>query len=155
MTTELPYTDADLRAEAITQHAGLTEDPDFMGVGEAMCDTAVQSTNPDPDAETDTGRTWVELLPYEADGGEAYNAAQIKIHDLIRGAADVSEWAINLGSDGLEPTGHRIEIEGPDGGVAVRLHFAFDADMPDVVRDSVVADLVTAISPRIPLLPQT
>lgn len=145
MTTELPYTDADLRAEAITQHAGLTEDPDFMGVGEAMCDTAVQSTNPDPDAETDTGRTWVELLPYEADGGEAYNAAQIKIHDLIRGAADVSEWAINLGADGLEPTGHVLKVGSADKQIA-RIHFAFAPDLADDVRLDLVEGLAQVIA---------
>ncbi|MGV2914464.1 hypothetical protein [Streptomyces alfalfae] len=33
--TETPYTDDDLRTEAARQHASLTDDPDFVGVGEA------------------------------------------------------------------------------------------------------------------------
>jgi hypothetical protein len=95
--SDLPYTDADLRAEAAAQHALLSEDPDFMGVGEGTQDSIVASTEADGG-----GKTWEELLPYEADGGEAYNAAQRKIHDLIPGA-DVSEWAIQLGAAGLKP----------------------------------------------------
>jgi hypothetical protein len=96
--TDRPYTDDDLRAEAACQFATLTEDPEFMCVGEGMEDSIVASTEPEG------GRTWGELLPYKADGGEAYNAAQRKIHALINGAADVSEWAVNLGADGLTET---------------------------------------------------
>ncbi|MER8158123.1 hypothetical protein [Streptomyces sp. NPDC094472] len=144
MTTETPYTEDDLRAEAAAQHAVLTEDPDFMGVGEQMDDDIVTST------ETDGGgRTWSELLPYEADGGEAYNSAQRKVHDLIRGAADVSEWAVNLGADGLEPDGHTLQlgIDPGDGDQPrVRLHFAFAPDMTDADRDRFVMRLGRAIT---------
>lgn len=127
--TDQPYTDADLRAEAAMQYDELTTDPDFMGVGESMQDTAVESTHPDPDAENDTGRTWGELLPYQDDDGKAYAAAQEKIHDLISGAADLGEWAVNLGADGLEPEGRALN---PDAGV--RIHFAFDPTVPDDVQ---------------------
>ncbi|WP_433893061.1 hypothetical protein [Streptomyces sp. CA-111067] len=147
MTTEPPpYTDADLRHEAARQHATALEDPDFMGIGEQMEGADIASTVP---ADGGDGRQWDDLPE------EQFDTAQRAIDDLINHAADVSEWAVNLGADDLVPTGHRIEIAGPDGAVAVRLHMAFDADMPTPLRDTVVADLVAAISPVIPLIPQT
>ncbi|MEV5086225.1 hypothetical protein AB0K74_48820, partial [Streptomyces sp. NPDC056159] len=92
--TDQPYTDDDLRVEAAAQHATLTEDPEFMCVGEQMDDDIVASTE-----HEDGGKTWSELLPFEADSGEAYNTVQRKIHALINGAADVSKWAVDLGAD--------------------------------------------------------
>lgn len=146
MTTELPYTDTDLRAEAASQYAGLTEDPDFMGVGEAMQDRLVPSTAVEPDSD-DTGSTWEELLPYDSGYGEneAYNAAQRKIHDFIRGAADVSEWAVDLGADGLEPSTDQVTVNGDDRPI-VRVHFAFDPAMPTAARSAVVAGLGQALA---------
>jgi hypothetical protein len=126
--TDRPYTDADLRAEAAAQHAVLTDDPDFMGVGEGMQDSIVASTESDSG-----GKTWAELLPYAADGGKAYNDAQRKIHALIPGA-DVSEWAVNLGADGLTPDPRALDA----GDRRVRVHFAFAPDISDDDR----ADLI-------------
>ncbi|MGW1300390.1 hypothetical protein ACWD5R_11340 [Streptomyces sp. NPDC002514] len=124
--TDRPYTDDDLRAEAARQHAALTEDPDFMGVGEQMDD-----------------QTWRSLSE------DAYDAAQRSIHDLINGAADVSEWAVNLGADGLEPTGHTLQL-GVDPGDGdrprIRLHFAFAPEMDDDARDRFVMELSKAIA---------
>jgi hypothetical protein len=105
--SDRPYTDDDLRAEAARQHATLTEDPDFVGVGEQMDDEEWRSLNADD-----------------------FDAAQRSIHDLINGAADVSEWAVNLGADGLEPSPHVINLDG-DNGPFVRIHFAFHPDMPE------------------------
>ena len=140
--SDRPYTDDDLRAEAARQHATLTEDPDFMGVGEMMEDSVVEST----DDGTSARKTWHELLvpPTPNDEYEAYGAAQRKIHDLINGAADVSEWAVNLGADGLEPTEHVVQLgEDPGDGdrPRVRMHFAFHPDMPDADRDHFVMAL--------------
>ncbi|MEU3220003.1 hypothetical protein [Streptomyces sp. NPDC006971] len=139
MTTQ-PYTEDDLRAEAATQHATLTEDPDFMGVGEGMQDAYVDST-----LKGGGGQTWEELLPYQGDGGEAYNTAQRQIHDLISGAADVSTWAVNLGADGLEPEVHSITI-GADEKPIARIHFAFEPGMPDDMRTALVEGIGQAIA---------
>ncbi|MFD8866056.1 hypothetical protein ACFV1F_17055 [Streptomyces sp. NPDC059590] len=136
-----PYTDDDLRAEAARQHAFLTQDPDFVGIGEGMEDGPVHSTSTD----TDPARTWEELLPYEADGGKAYNTAQRAIHDLISGAADVSEWAINLGADQLEPEDHAITLDG-DGKPLVRLHLAFHPDMDDAARQGFAMHLARVMA---------
>ncbi|MGW5123234.1 hypothetical protein ACWEQ7_04065 [Streptomyces sp. NPDC004069] len=124
-THDLPYTDDDLRAEAAAQYATLAESPEFMCVGEQMDDDIVASTD-----GQDGGKTWSELLPFEADGGEAYNTAQRKIHALINGGADVSEWAVDLGADGLEPSPNVLNLDG-DGHPLVRLHMAFHPDMSE------------------------
>jgi hypothetical protein len=131
-----PYTDDDLRAEAARQHAALTQDPDFMGVGEQMDGTEVSSLTTDDD-DVSTGETWDELLPYNHDDGNAFNEAQRKIHKLISGAADVSGWAVALGADGLEPVESVLTLQA-DGRPIVRVHFAFDPDMPDEMRNSFV-----------------
>ncbi|MFJ1995274.1 hypothetical protein [Streptomyces asiaticus] len=143
--SDRPYTDADLRAEATRQHAFLTQDPDFVGVGEGMEDGPVHSTSTD----TDPARTWEELLDPERDGTDAFNAAQRKIHDLINGAANVSEWAVDLGADGLEPDGHTLQlgIDPGDGDQPrVRLHFAFAPDMTHADRARFVMRLGRAIT---------
>ncbi|MDX2628616.1 hypothetical protein QBA57_28750 [Streptomyces scabiei] len=49
--TDLPYTDDDLRAEAARQHVALTEDPDFMGVGEQMQGSEIESMLPPKEAD--------------------------------------------------------------------------------------------------------
>lgn len=139
MSEQSPYTTADLRAEAARQHAGLTDDPDFMGVSEGMEDAYVDST-----LNGGEGKTWAELLPYEADGGEAYNAAQRKIHDLIPGA-DLSEWAVNLGADGLEPLAEYITADTGDTPL-FRLHLAVRPDMPAEMRTALVEGLTAEIA---------
>ncbi|MDX2841466.1 hypothetical protein PV377_21240 [Streptomyces ipomoeae] len=140
-----PYTDDDLRAEAARQHAGLTEDPDFMGVGEGMEDRYVQSTVTDPDSEIErTGSTWGELLPYNHDDGNAYNQAQRAIHKLISRAADLSGWAVDMGADGLEPADDCLSLKG-DGKPIVRIHFAFAPTVPDDVRQHLIGGVAQAI----------
>ncbi|MCQ6250871.1 hypothetical protein [Streptomyces malaysiensis] len=131
--SDRPYTDADLRAEATRQHAFLTEDPDFVGVGEGMEDGPVHSTSTD----TAPARTWEELLDPERDGTDAFNAAQRKIHDLINGAANVSAWAVDLGADGLKPEEHQITLKAGDKPI-VRIHFAFAPELSDEARDAFV-----------------
>ncbi|MDT0409912.1 MULTISPECIES: hypothetical protein [Streptomyces] len=134
-----PFTDADLRTEAARQHANLVDDPDFMGVGEGMEDAYVDSTL-NADGE---GKTWADLLPYEADRGEAYNAAQRKIHELIPGA-DLSQWAVDLGADGLEPAEAHLNL-GADRPLA-RIHFAFAPDADEDTRIALVKGVGAAIS---------
>lgn len=129
MSADRPYTDDDLRSEAARQHKALTEDPDFMGVGEQMDDEVIPS---DPES------TWGDLDEVDCD------AAQNAIHDLITGAADVSEWAVRLGADGLEPDSHTLQF-GVDPGDGdrprVRLHFAFAPDTDAGTRDRFVMAL--------------
>ncbi|MCU1612556.1 MAG: hypothetical protein JWO98_96 [Frankiales bacterium] len=125
--SDLPYTNADLRAEAVAQHQGLIDDPEYFTVGEAMCDAKVPSSV--------TGETWETLL--DEDG---YNTAQKKIHDLINGAANTSAWAVALGADGLEPSRDCFEVKGDDTPL-IRMHFAFAAGMPTEARESFINHL--------------
>lgn len=135
--TDRPYTDEDLRAEAARQHATLTQDPDFMGVAEQMLDALVVSTCSDDDRD---GITWDEAL----NCGE-FNEPQRAIYNLITDAADVSEWAVNLGADGLEPYDGQLTIDGDDKPIA-RIHFAFAPDMPEEMRMALVQGVGTEIA---------
>lgn len=137
--TDRPYTDDDLRAEAARQHATLAEDPDYMGVGEQMDDRFVRYEVVDPEhgdlmPPPGTPR-WNELGEHE------FDVAQNQIHDLINGAADVSEWAVNLGADGLEPDEHVVTA----GENRVRVHFAFAADMSDDDRADIVSQFAAFV----------
>lgn len=131
--TDRPYTDDDLRTEAARQHATLTEDPDYMGVGEMMDGQFVRYEVVDPQhgglMPAPGAPRWNELSEDE------FDEAQRKIHDLINGAAYTSEWAVDLGADGLEP--HPSALDAGDG-PRFRVHFAFAADMGEGDR----ADLI-------------
>lgn len=139
---EQPYTDEDLRAEAARQHAVLTDDPDFMGVGERMDREFIDSTIVDPDPETGTekitGRTWDAL------DGPQFERAQRAIDDLIGGAADVSRWAVDIGADDLEPVDGVLAAQ-TSSGPLFRIYIAVRKDMPDRMR----ADLVEGLGMEI------
>ncbi|MCZ0984188.1 hypothetical protein [Streptomyces sp. x-45] len=107
-----PYTDDDLRAEAARQRGTLTQDPDFMGVGEQM--------------EGDL--RWAEL------NQEQFGQAQQTIYDLINNASDLSQWAVALGADGLEPFG---TLNGP----GVRILIAVRPDVPQELRGALVENI--------------
>lgn len=132
--TDRPYTDDDLRAEAARQHASLTEDPDFVGVGEQM-----QGQEVTPDG----GVAWDDFRE------ETFGAAQRSVHELITGAADVSEWAVNLGADGLQPLGEQLTAHTQDG-PWFRLHFAVRPDMPDGMRRALVEGVGHEIAKHFP-----
>lgn len=130
--TDLPYTPEDLRTEAARQHATLAEDPDFMGIGEQMDGAEIDSTFYDADgARTETGTTWDDLAPHE------FENAQRAIDTLINGAVDLSDWAVNLGADGLEPDEHQLGFKAGDKPI-VRVHFAFDPGLSDEARAALV-----------------
>jgi hypothetical protein len=146
VTIDRPYTDDDLRAEAARQHAALTKDPDFMGVGERMEDAPVDHTD-----DGETSLTWAELLVPQGAGVnyEAFGEAQRQIHDLIDRAADVSEWAVHLGADGLEPLGEQLTAH-TQHGPWFRLHFAVRPDMPDDMRRALVEGIGAEIAKHFP-----
>lgn len=149
--TDRLYTDTDLRHEAARQHAGLTEDPDYIGVGEAMdTEFVAHSVVIREDGER-AGLPWNGLLPFEADGGEAYDKAQQAIHDLISKAADTSRWAVDCGADGLTPHEHVIDIGWADGALQARIHIAYSADMDESEREDFVKDVSDAIAGTVPV----
>lgn len=135
-----PYTDRDLRSEAARQHAGATEDVDFMGVGEQMQDAEIESKLPPAEADGAAGPHWDELLDEDQ-----FDEAQRKIHKLICRAADVSGWAVDLGADGLEPEDHTLTVDG-DGKPLARLHFAFHPDLDHRARVSFLSGVAKALA---------
>ncbi|MEE1818003.1 hypothetical protein PUR59_23650 [Streptomyces sp. SP18ES09] len=135
--TDRPYTDDDVRAEAARQLSTLIEDPDFISVGEAMLDARVASTCSDDEED---GITWDEAL----NCGE-FDEPQRAIHDLITSSADISDWAVNLGADGLVPYDGQLTLDGADKPFA-RIHFAFDAETPEEMRFALVQGVGSAIA---------
>jgi hypothetical protein len=123
--TSAPYTKADLRAEAARQHATLTQDPDFLGIGEQMEGHKIPSRG---------DFQWDQL------SDDDYDAARAAVDDLLTNAADVSEWAVQLGAAGLTPQpamGWYVTTSGWD--VAVQVATT------DMLTDAARAELLTAI----------
>ncbi|MFI2078625.1 hypothetical protein [Streptomyces triculaminicus] len=125
------YTEDDLRTEAAAQYAAALQDPDSMGIGEQMTDQTWRSLNEDD-----------------------FDTAQRAVGDLLTSAADVSEWAINLGADGLVPDEHELGFNAGDRPI-VRIHFAFAPDLPDDIRDGLVVGIGEALAAEMGIaLPQ-
>lgn len=122
MTAETPYTDADLRAEAARQLKNAGEDPDFGGIGEQMEGHKIPSRD---------DLQWDQL------GEDDFDTAKRDIDDLLGKAADVSEWAINLGADGLEADEHQLGFSVGERPI-VRIHFAFAPELSDEAREALV-----------------
>ncbi|SFD13095.1 hypothetical protein [Streptomyces aidingensis] len=130
------YTRADLIAEAARQHKASTEDPDWTDIGEAMEGQPITPADYPPGV---IPATWDDLDP------DAREDAQAAINKLICGAADTSEWAVNLGAAGLEPyrsIGYRVTT----GGWAAAVHLAVDPGYPEEKRAELLAELTTAFS---------
>ncbi|MGY6019543.1 hypothetical protein [Streptomyces spinosirectus] len=133
--TDRPYTDDDLRVEAARQHYTATTDPDFMGIGERMDGSPIESTCFDASGERQApGLTWDQL------DGTQFGEVQRAVDDLLGKAADVSEWAIGLGADGLEPEEHAITLRGDERPI-VRVHFAFAPELSDAAREAFVVGI--------------
>jgi hypothetical protein len=133
--TDRPYTDDDLRAEAARIHRQFTAEPDEGLVGEVMESGHVPSVETSEDG---SARTWPELLEPDGEETPEYARAQRAITDLIRGAADVSCWAVGLGADGLEPSDEHVITLGADDKPIARIHFAFEPGMDDGMRTALV-----------------
>lgn len=139
IVTDKPYTDEDLRAEATRQLATAMEDPDFMGIGEQMQDSEIESLSPPEEADGAEGMHWGDLTRDE------FEDAQRSIDDLLTSAADVSDWAVNLGADGLEPSEQFVEVKHKDL-IGIRVHFAFHPSLPTSAREAFINGLRDGIS---------
>ncbi|TVL89821.1 hypothetical protein [Streptomyces sp. SAJ15] len=133
--TDRPYTDEDLRVTASSIVASAVRGITPSEIADRMDRDYIQSTNPGDGS----GRTWEQLLNIE------FLAARQQIDDFIRDAADVSEWAISLGADGLEPISESLTI-----GERGRLHLAFTPDTSQVARVHAVSLLAKAIGAEDP-----
>jgi hypothetical protein len=135
--TERPYTAADLIAEAASCHQALSIPPTPADIRRSLPDAYIDSHRTE-----NSGReaTWGAVV-----GEDGLGAPVGEIHALIEGAADLSEWAVNLGADGLEPEEHQITING-DAKPIARIHFAFEPGMPDEMRAALVEGVGEAIA---------
>ncbi|MEV0526006.1 hypothetical protein AB0I66_21455 [Streptomyces sp. NPDC050439] len=134
---ETPYTDDDLRAEAAHCLAALVILPTAADIRRSLPDTYIDShRTPDSGPEA----TWAGVV-----GEDGLGVPVGEIHTLIEGAADVSEWAINLGADGLQPsTEHEITINSGPFPIA-RIHFAYQPTTPEEIRTALVEGIEEAL----------
>jgi hypothetical protein len=132
--TETPYTDDDLRNEAALCLFALSTSPTVADILRWLPGAYVDSHR----EEDRSGRTWGDLL----DNTGLAEVAR-RIHGLIGeagnavGAANSARWLVGLGADGLEADPRTVEItEGTH--IGVRIHFAFDPDLPAEIREQVI-----------------
>ncbi|MEV5184201.1 hypothetical protein AB0K88_31115 [Streptomyces werraensis] len=139
--TDRPYTDEDLRVEAARQLSAHGPGPGPEQTCAAMLDARIESTN------DSSGQTWSEAL-----SAPELSTPAAAINALINGAADTSEWAVNLGADGLQPDGHTLQLGAKEAGdddseqPFVRMHFAFHPTATDAERDRFVMELSKVIA---------
>ena len=74
---------------------------------------------------------------------DEHDDAQEKIHDLITGAADVSEWAITLGAAGLTP--HEPYAIRSLGEYDVAVQIATTGQLTDTARDELLDAIREAV----------
>ncbi|MER5960597.1 hypothetical protein [Streptomyces sp. NPDC001893] len=126
--TDRPYTDADLRDQAVGLLQCISSPPTLDDVKQWLPAWIPSIRTEDSGREA----TWGGIL----DAAEMQTAAD-QINTLIEGAADTSAWAVRLGADALKPsTEHEIAIEA--GRPIARIHFAFEPDMPEDMRTGLV-----------------
>lgn len=132
--TERPYTNDDLRAEAARQIKYALDNVDTDGLLEASA------------YRLSDGTAWEALDEHE------WRTALDEVDSLVEGAADVSEWAVSLGADGLEPDAHTFQLGAQNPGdddpdePFVRLHFAFNPAATGEDRDRFVMRLAKVIA---------
>ncbi|MFF0143561.1 hypothetical protein ACFYRN_45160 [Streptomyces sp. NPDC005227] len=123
-----PYTDADLRAEAVRQLSahgpGITPEQSYS----AMLDAHIASTR-----DEDSGPTWSEAL-----SAPELAAPADAVHALIKGAADVADWGVRLGADELTPSNEHVITINAGVRPFARLHFAFAPGMDEEMRTALV-----------------
>jgi hypothetical protein len=123
----LPYDEEDLLIEAAKQYANKTCDTDLVAVGEAMTYSEITSLLPPGEADGAEGPAWGDM------DDEQFAEAQNRIHKLINGAADLSEWAVEMGAAELDPYGVKITINAGDKAF-LSVNFGFAASVPEKTR---------------------
>ncbi|WP_327671876.1 MULTISPECIES: hypothetical protein [unclassified Streptomyces] len=136
--TERPYTDDDLRDQAAGLIQCISSPPTLDDVKQWLTDAWIPSIRTE---DSGPEATWGGIL----DAGEVRTAAD-HINSLIEGAADTSTWGVHLGADNLVPsTEHQLTLDGDDKPFA-RILFAFEPDMSDEMKNSLVTSLAQAIA---------
>ncbi|GHI91703.1 hypothetical protein [Streptomyces olivaceus] len=134
--SEHPYTDTDLRTEAAICLLALSTTPGAADIRRWLTGAYVESRR----ADDHSGPTWDDLLT----DGELNEVAD-RVRSLVESAADITQWAVNLGADNLQPsTEHEITLNA--GQPIARIHFAFEPGMPEEMRTDLVEGIGDAIN---------
>ena len=135
--TDRPYTDEDLRHEAAICLLALSTTPGVVDIRRWLTGAYIESRRNDDRS----GPTWGDLLTED----ELVEVSG-KVHALAENAAHITQWAVNLGADGLQPSdAHVITLDG-DGKPIARIHFAFEPGMDDEMRTDLVQGIGDAIN---------
>ncbi|RXS78877.1 hypothetical protein EST92_19790 [Streptomyces sp. TM32] len=138
--TDSPYTDEDLRATAASIVASAISGITPSEIADRMDRSYVQSTG----NSGGNGRTWDQLLNRgDLDTTEFLGARQ-QIDDLIRDAADVSEWAIQLGAANLTPHPAMAWLS-TTSGYDIAVQVATTPELTDTARDELLSEIHKAI----------
>ncbi|MGW7597298.1 hypothetical protein [Streptomyces antimycoticus] len=138
--TNHPYTNADLRATAAEFVATAIREITPSEIADRMDRNYVQSTNPGDG----NGRTWAQLLNRGDLDTTEFLAARQQVDDLIRDAADVSEWAIQLGAANLTPH-PAMAWQSTSGRYNVAVQVATANDLIPAARDELIAEIRAAV----------
>lgn len=138
--TDHPYTNADLRATAAEFIATAIQGITPSEIADRMDRNYVQSTNRGDESR----RTWEQLLNGDGLDTTEFLAARQQIDDLIRDAADVSEWAIQLGAAGLTPH-PAMACQSTSGRYNVAVQVATANDLLPDARDELIAEIRKAV----------
>lgn len=124
------YTEEDLLAEAASViNAAIPVDR--SEVDGSMVIGEVESTR----TEMGDFMTWPQLLPDE----DEFEEAVAKVHAMVTEAADTSQWAVEMGRDGLEAESMQLTID--VGEHKTRLYFAFSKGISYEDRASICMGL--------------
>jgi hypothetical protein len=139
--TDRPYTDDDLRHEAARQLAegddleyDGREDDDFERVGNRMGNATIASR-----------ASWSSQAWWHTLRDDQFVQAQQAIHDLIKGAADTSAWAVQLGAAGLTPH-TAMAWECTTGGYDAAVQVATPPGLDEAKRDELLAAIQEAVT---------
>lgn len=114
----MSYTEEDIRVEAARQYKEILSDSGYTSVGERM------------DGES----RWRGLD--DDDWDKAANA----VEDRLDKVADLSRWAVDMGANGLQPSGDGVTAKAGDV-PRVQVHFAFAPDVNEEARFKVITSV--------------
>ncbi|MGW7617345.1 hypothetical protein ACWGLG_16060 [Streptomyces antimycoticus] len=138
--TDSPHTNADLRATAAEVVATAIREITPSEIADRMDRNYVQSTNPGDG----NGRTWAQLLNRGDLDTTEFLATRQQVDDLIRDAADVSEWAIQLGAANLTPH-PAMAWQSTSGRYNVAVQVATANDLIPAARDELITEIRKAV----------
>ena len=127
--TDRPYTDDQLTAHAVWLLKTHGDSLESLTITETASDHGIDTSQ------------W---------GGDEWDAYVEAVEKVIHAAPALTEWAIRLGADGLQPSDeHVITLDAGPRSIA-RIHFAFEPGMDDDMCTALVEGIGAAMAKHLP-----